>query len=113
MTARRATRAAGLLAVVLFLVTAGRAIVRMGPRPDGTCGMDPTCPSSHQWVALLVLAGLCLVLAFVSFAVRTRRWGVAIALLVALAVAIVDPPDHLNSPRADWFGHPFSDGRLN
>jgi len=60
----------------------------------------------------LGLAGLCLVLAFVTFAVRTRRRGVAIALVVALAVVIVDPPDHLNSPRADWFGHSLGDGTL-
>jgi hypothetical protein len=113
MTARRATTAAGLVAVALFLVTGVRALVRMGPRPDGTCGMDPTCPNLHQWVALHVLAGLCLVLAFAAFALRTRRLGVAIALVFALAVVIVDPPDHLNSPRADWFGHSFGDGRLN
>ena len=37
----------------------------------------------------------------------------AIAVAVALAIAIVNPPGHLNSPHADWFGHSLSDGTLS
>jgi len=39
------------------------------------------------------------------------RWpGLTIAIAVALAIVIVNPPDHLNSPHADWFGRSLSDG---
>jgi len=105
----------GIAAIAMFLFTAVRAIVRMGPRPDGTCASAPTCPNSHQWIALLVLAAICVVLAFATVAViGRRRWpGVAIAVAVALAIAIVNPPGHLNSPHADWFGHSLSDGTLS
>jgi hypothetical protein len=117
MTAKRVRTGAGLGAIALFLLTAGRSIGRMGPTPDGTCAMAPTCPNSHQWVALLVVAGLCVVLAFLTWAavVSRPRWssGVLICLALAIAVAAVNPPDHLNSPRADWFGHSLGDGTLN
>jgi len=43
-----------------------------------------------------------------------RRWpGLTIAIAVALAIVIVNPPDHLNSPHADWFGRSLSDGTLD
>jgi hypothetical protein len=125
MTARSAwkvRRGVGIAAIAMFLVTAGRAIARMGPRPDGTCATAPTCPNSHQWIALLVLAGICVALAFLTFAAVVndraeggrRGWpGVTIAVAVALAIVIVDPPGHLNSPHADWFGRSLSDGTLN
>jgi MFS superfamily sulfate permease-like transporter len=106
----------GVAAIVVFLVTAGRAIAGMGPRPDGTCATAPTCPNTHQWVALLVLAAACIVLALLTIVAidSRRRWpGVAIAVAVALAIVIVNPPGHLNSPHADWFGRSLSDGTLD
>jgi hypothetical protein len=43
-----------------------------------------------------------------------RRATTAAGLLaVALAVVVVDPPDHLNSPRADWLGQSLGDGTLS
>jgi len=117
MTAGKVRRGLGIAAIAMFLVTAARAVARMGPRPDGTCATAPTCPNSHQWVALLVLAVVCVVLAFLTLAAmlndkRQWRWpGVAIA--IALAIVIVNPPGHLNSPHADWFGRSLSDGTLN
>jgi hypothetical protein len=118
MTARSALkvrRGVGIAAIAMFLVTAARAFGRMGPRPDGTCATAPTCPNTHQWVALLVLAAVCVVLALLTLAALVndrRRWpGVAIA--IALTIVIVNPPGHLNSPHADWFGRSLSDGSLN
>jgi cytochrome bd-type quinol oxidase subunit 2 len=108
-------RGVGVAAIAMFLVTAGRAIARVGPRPDGTCATAPTCPNAHQWVALLVLAAVCVVLAFLTFAALAsdrRRWP-GVAVLVALAIVIVNPPGHLDSPHADWFGHSLSDGTLD
>jgi H+/Cl- antiporter ClcA len=115
----RVRRGTAIVAALVFAVTAVRSFVRMGPIPDGTCGMSPTCPNSYQWVALLVLAVVCGLLALMTpgllWSERTRgRWwsGPAIALAVAAALVIVDPPDHLNSLHATWFGHPHSDGRI-
>jgi len=106
-------RGVGIAAIAVFLVTAIRAIATMGPRPDGTCASAPTCPNEHQWIALLVLAAICVVLAFLTFvAIDRRKWpGVAIA--IALSIVIVNPPGHLNSPHADWFGRSLSDGTLD
>ena len=72
---------------------------------------------------MLVAAGVCVVLAVLAFiAVRkertdrevggSRRWT-AVAIVIALAVVIVNPPGHLNSPQADWFGGSVSDGSLS
>jgi hypothetical protein len=131
MTARRAghvRRGVGCLAIAVFLGTAFRSVSRMGPVPDGTCATAPTCPNSHQWVALLVMAAICVVFAFLTFVVvyehvpndgeagRLRPWpDVAIAVAVAVALVIVagDPPGHLNSPHADWFGRSLADSSLN
>jgi len=111
----RIRRGVGVAAIAMFLLTAGRAVTRLGPRPDGTCATAPTCPNPHQWIALLVLAALCVVLALATFLmIGRRRWrGLTIAIAVALAIVIVNPPDHLNSPHADWFGRSLSDGTLD
>jgi hypothetical protein len=120
-SAWKVRRGVGVAAIAMFLITAGRAIGRMGPRPDGTCATSPTCPNTHQWIALLVLAAVCVLFAVLTFAAISgdrpesrRRWpGVAIAVAVALAIVIVNPPGHLNSPHADWFGRSLSDGTLD
>jgi glycerol uptake facilitator-like aquaporin len=107
----------GVIAAAVFLITAWQAVARMGPTPDGTCATAPTCPNSHQWIALLVLAGLCVALAFLTLVAvwdgGPRRRQIAVALAIAAAVLVVNPPDHLNSPHADWFGRSLSDGSLN
>jgi hypothetical protein len=121
----RVRRGAAVIAAVVFAATAVRSLVRMGPVPDGTCAMSPTCPNSQQWVALLVLAVVCGLSALVTLALlwsdpaggashKRRRWsGPIIALALAAALLIADPPDHLNSPHATWLGHPLGDGTLN
>jgi MFS family permease len=111
-------------AAVVFAVTAIRAVTRMGPLPDVGCSMSPTCPNSHQWWALLVLAFLCGMLAVITGAALVSRWTaparpaparlpvVAAVMAVAIALVAVDPPGHLNSPHADWFGHSLDDSSL-
>jgi hypothetical protein len=121
----RARDGLGVAAVLVFLVTAVRSIAKMGPVPDGTCGTSPSCPNRHQWVALQVLAALCVVLAVLTAfeVLRDRadrgrgmpsKWfAITLAVGLAIAVLVVDPADHLNSPDADWFGHSLSDGSLD
>jgi hypothetical protein len=121
MTAHGLTRirdGAILGAVAVLVLTAVRALARMGPAPDGTCASSPTCPNAHQWTALLVLAAACglaalLGLAWVLAGGRSQ-WRVAlVALALAAALLVVDPAGHLNGPDANWFGHSLSDGSLN
>jgi H+/Cl- antiporter ClcA len=116
----RVRRGTAIVAAVVFAVTAVRSFARMGPTPDGTCAMSPTCPNTQQWVALLVVAVVCGLLALMtpgllwSDPARRRWWtGPALALALAAALVIVDPPGHLNSLHATWFGRPLGDGTLN
>jgi hypothetical protein len=121
MAARALTRIRGgaiLAAVVVLVLTAARAVVRMGPAPDGTCATGPTCPNAHQWAALLVLAaasGLAAMLGLAWVLAGGRsQWRVAlVALALAGALVVVDPPAHLDGPDATWFGRSLSGGSLN